>query len=111
MRVTNPTSQSKVLTRQVIHSQLRVDSILNKFAAFIAIILSTSILLPSNFESFYFVQSSAGADSRGAIAAIIPPKRYESNFIHHDFVQFGKQHSRYKAICDVFFISHTVVNP
>jgi len=26
------------------------------------------------------------------------PKAYESNFIHHDFVQFGKQHSRWKAI-------------
>jgi len=26
------------------------------------------------------------------------PKTYESTFIHHDFVQFGKQHSRYKAI-------------
>ena len=23
-----------------------------------------------------------------------PPKTYESNFIHHDFGQFGKQHSR-----------------
>jgi len=27
-----------------------------------------------------------------------PPKTYESNFVHHDFVQFGKQHSRYKVI-------------
>ena len=27
-----------------------------------------------------------------------PPKTYESNFIHHDFAQFEKQHSRYKAI-------------
>jgi len=25
-------------------------------------------------------------------------KTYESNFVHHDFVQFGKQHSRYKVI-------------
>jgi len=24
--------------------------------------------------------------------AIAPSKTYESNFIHHDFVQFGKQH-------------------
>jgi len=46
---------------------------------------------------------------------------YESNFIHHDFVQFGKQHSRYKAIlpyiilskqcCEVRFITLPVVNP
>jgi len=27
-----------------------------------------------------------------------PPKTYESNLFHQDFVQFGKQHSRYKAI-------------
>jgi len=39
-----------------------------------------------------------GADPGGAIGAIASPKTYESNFIHHDFVQFGKQHSRYKAI-------------
>jgi len=30
-----------------------------------------------------------------------PPKTYESNFIHHDFLQFGKQHSRYNALLDV----------
>jgi len=36
---------------------------------------------------------------RVAIGAIAPPpKNYESNFIHHDFLQFGKQHLRYKAI-------------
>jgi len=50
----------------------------------------------------------------------LPPKTYESNSIHHDFVQFGKQHSRYKAIlpsivlsqkcCEVYFISLTPVN-
>jgi len=34
----------------------------------------------------------------GSRGAPPPPKTYESNFFHHDFVQFGKQHSRYKAI-------------
>jgi len=48
-----------------------------------------------------------------------PPKTYESKYIHHDFVQFAKQHSRLKAIlpstvlsqqcCKVCFISHAVV--
>jgi len=28
----------------------------------------------------------------GEINAMAPPKIYESNFIHHDFVQFRKQH-------------------
>jgi len=36
--------------------------------------------------------------SKTAIGAIAPPKTYESNFIHHDFVQFGKQHSRFQTI-------------
>ena len=63
----------------------------------------------------------AGADPRGdgTIGTIAPPLK--RNFIHHDFVQFGKQNSRYKAIfpsivlsqqcCEICFISLTVVNP
>ena len=53
-----------------------------------------------------------------AIGAIAPPKSYENKFVHHNFVQFGKQHSRYKAIlsptvlsqlcCEVHFILLTV---
>jgi len=49
-----------------------------------------------------------------------PSVTYESNFIRHDLVQFGKQYSRYKAIlplivlsqqcCEVYFISLIVVN-
>jgi len=43
-----------------------------------------------------------------------PPKTYESNFIHHAFVQFRKRHWRLKVIlssivlsqqpCEVYFI-------
>jgi len=57
---------------------------------------------------------------RGGDWGNCPPKTYESNFFHHDFVQFGKQHSQYKTIlpsivssqqsCEVCFISLTVVN-
>ena len=39
-----------------------------------------------------------GGSRGGAIGAIAPAETYESNFFHEDFVQFGKQHSRYKAI-------------
>jgi len=49
------------------------------------------------------------------------PKTWESNFIHHIFLQSGKQHLRYKAIlpsivlsqqcCEVYFIFLTVANP
>jgi len=52
-----------------------------------------------------------------AIGAIAPPKTYESKFFHHNFVQFGKKHSRNKAIlssillsqqcCEVYFISYS----
>jgi len=57
----------------------------------------------------------AGEDPEGGNC---PLKTFESNFIHHDFVHFGKQKSRYKAIlssvvwsqrcCEVCFISLTV---
>jgi len=37
------------------------------------------------------------------------PKTIESDYIHHDFVQFGKQHSRYKAILSSTVLSRSVV--
>jgi len=44
---------------------------------------------------FVDMRLRSGADpGGGAIGAIFPPKTYKSNFFHHDFVQFGKQHSR-----------------
>ena len=56
----------------------------------------------------------------GSLRADRPHKTYESNFMHHDFAQFGKQHSRYKAIlpsivlsqqcCEAYFIPRTVEN-
>jgi len=62
-----------------------------------------------------------GGSRGGTIRVIAPSKIYKSDFFHHDFLQFGKQHSRYKAIlpstvlsqkcCEVYFISLTVVNP
>jgi len=38
-----------------------------------------------------------------------PPKTIERNYIHHDFVQFGKQHSRHKAILSSIVLSRSVV--
>ena len=41
-----------------------------------------------------------------AIGVIAPtPKTYESNFIHRDFVQIGKQQSRYEAILPLIVLS------
>jgi len=37
--------------------------------------------------------------------AIALPKTYEGNFIQHDFLQFGKQHSRYKAVLPSIVLS------
>ena len=64
-----------------------------------------------------FCSSRSGADPRGE-GGDCPPKTYGSNFIYHNFVQFGKQHSRHTAIlssivlsqqcCEVYFISLTV---
>ena len=55
-----------------------------------------------------------------AIVAIAPPKTYMSNYVNHDILQFGKQHSRYKTIlpstdlsqqcCQVYFICLTIVS-
>ena len=44
-----------------------------------------------------FDRSHAGADPRGSIASPWNLRKY-GNFIHHDFVQFGKQYSRHKVI-------------
>ena len=59
--------------------------------------------------------------SRRKIGAVAFPKTFKSNLVHHDFVQFGKQHSRYRVIssssssivlsqqfCEAYFISVTV---
>ena len=68
----------------------------------------------------WFPSDPRRGGSRGTIGWIAPPKTYENNFVRHDFVQFGKQHWRYKDIfpslalskqcCEVYFISLTVVN-
>ena len=47
--------------------------------------------------------------SRGSDWGDRPPKTYESNFFHHDFVQFGEQHSRYKAILTSIVLPQSVV--
>jgi len=62
-----------------------------------------------------------GADPEGGDWGNRIAKTYESSFIRDDFLQFGKQHSRHKAIlppiilsqqcCEEYFISLTVVHP
>ena len=42
--------------------------------------------------------TTAGSDSGGVIGEIAYPKTKKSNLFHHNFLQFEKQHSRYKAI-------------
>jgi len=42
--------------------------------------------------------------------AIEFPKTYESNFIHHNVVHFGKQHSRHKAILPLIVLSQQCYN-
>jgi len=38
-----------------------------------------------------------------------PPKTYESNFFHYDFVHFGKQHLRLRPVCHPLFCHSSVV--
>jgi len=52
------------------------------------------------------ILSGPGTDPVGVIGAIAPLKTYESNFIHHDFVQFREKHSRYQAILPSIILSH-----
>jgi len=48
--------------------------------------------------------------SKKAIGAIVPPKTYESNFIHHGFVQFGKRSIHYlRPFCRPLFCHSSVV--
>ena len=77
---------------------------------------------PTCWFSFIIIDSQSvrqgGSRGRGRLGRPLLPKTYENNFFHHDFVQFGKQHSRYKSIltsivlsqqyCEVYFISLTV---
>jgi len=64
----------------------------------------------------------AGSDPRWEGGKeIATPTTVESHFIHHNFLQFGKKHSRYKIIssstvlsnqcCGVLFIALTVAKP
>jgi len=54
------------------------------------------------------IRVGAGADRGGDR----PPKTYESNFIHHDFIQFGKPSIVLsQKSCEVHVISLTVENP
>jgi len=54
---------------------------------------------------YRFSKHKTGADARGRLERLPLPKTYESNFNHHDFVQFGKQHSPYKAILSSILLS------
>jgi len=83
--------------------------------------LFCAVVRPRPISQTYGTVRTRGRSSGGDWGDRPPPKTYESNFIHHDFVQFGKQHSQYKAIlpsivfsqqgCEVYSTSPAVVNP
>ena len=60
------------------------------------------ILENASFRALYICATTPGADPAEGDR---PPKTYESNFFHHDFEQFGKHHSQYKAIFRPFFVT------
>ena len=59
------------------------------------------------FDAFHikWILFKCKGGSRRAIGAIAPPKTYESNFVHHYFVQFEKQHLRIRC----HFVVHCFV--
>jgi len=60
-------------------------------------------------EKFYrYLVVNAGSDPAGCDRP--PPKTDESNFIHHDFVLFGKKRLRYKAVLPSIFCHSSIVN-
>ena len=71
-----------------------------------------------SYVPFCYQQSQGGIQGGGRSP---PLKLNESNFFHHNLVQFGKQYSRYKAIlssmvlsqncCEVYLGSLTAANP
>jgi len=85
------------------------------FSGLIDVLSTISLYLDDRSEQGW-INGDLGSDWGNC-----PPKTYESNFIHHDFVQFKKQHLRLKAIlsstvlsqqcCEVYFISLTVAKP
>jgi len=96
--------------------QADITSELNLQCNYFTVLNGTFVRRTANLEKLLTYQP--GADPGGAID---PPKTYKSNFFHHNFVQFGNQHSRYKAILssivlsqqcyEVYFISLTVAKP
>jgi len=50
------------------------------------------------------VPLSYGIQAKGR-SPIAQPKTCESNFVHHNFVQFGKQNSQIKAILSSIILS------
>jgi len=73
---------------------------------------------PFRYHGAIKLTQSQGRIQGWATGAIASPKTYESIFIHPNFLQFGKQHSRYKPIlssivlsqqcCEVYFFSLTI---
>ena len=55
-------------------------------------------------KTIQFIEARGGS-TRGSWGES-PPKTYEGNIFHHNFGQFGKQHSPYKAILSSnFFVA------
>ena len=100
---------------------------LHDYASAVSWGFANSLLLSAilNKKSYFNIQLEfgadwlyLGADPGGTIGVIAPPNTYKSNFIHHNFLQFRKQHSQLKVIlssivlsqrcCEVYIISPTV---
>ena len=59
--------------------------------------------VPISRRKFQILASDADPGER--LVRSRPLETYKSNLIHHNFVQFGQQHSRYKAILPSIVLS------
>ena len=112
------------LTGQAFIWHLTIGATLSLFAKYYKRLRRIPTSLPWRILTSHIVLCTtwkSEADPGRAMGTIEPQKNYKSNFVRHDFLQLGKQHSRYKAIlpsivlsqhcCEVYFIPLTVAKP
>jgi len=91
------------------------------FCQYTYLYLQLSLLRPLLASQQNYTSAAIRGDPGGVTIPQSPPLMpHASNLVDHYFIQFGKQHSRYKAIlpsvvlsqqcCEVYFISPTAVN-
>jgi len=83
--------------RDVLRTKQYSLGILRRWSECFKNLLNPVTRIPSETQEVHFGRKNTTCQG-GIHGAIAAPKTYESNFIHHNFLQFGKLHLRHKAI-------------